>query len=129
MINRQDRSLQQKVRKLSSGGESSSFEGNFLSGATTDVTWSTADDGNNHFFAGDLGAREELCSGNTEQKARDSYFPQFTLATRLASQAFLADQPNFFQESPHEICGLSSDSSTASYRLWVCSFLLKDVIV
>lgn len=119
MINWHDRSPLQQLRRLSSGSESSSFEGNFLSRAAADVTWSTADDGNNHVFSEDLGVMEDLCSLNTAQKVRDSYYPQFTLATRLACQAFLADQPYFIQESPQEICGLSSDSCTVSYCLWV----------
>ncbi|KAL0912262.1 hypothetical protein M5K25_018224 [Dendrobium thyrsiflorum] len=119
MIDGQDRAPLQQLRRLSSGDGSSSLEGDFLSGFTAGVTWTTADDVNNHVFAGDLSVREELCSGNSTQKGRDSYYPQFTLATRLASQAFLSDEPYFFQESAQEICGLSSDSSTVSYRLWV----------
>ncbi|KAI0498951.1 hypothetical protein KFK09_019849 [Dendrobium nobile] len=119
MIDGQDKAPLQQLRRLSSGEGSSSFEEDFLSGVTAGVTWTTADDVNNHVFAGDLSVMEELCSQNSTQNGRDSCYPQFTLATRLASQAFLADQPYFFQESAQEICGLFSDSSTVSYRLWV----------
>ncbi|XP_020595523.1 serine/threonine-protein kinase CTR1 isoform X2 [Phalaenopsis equestris] len=116
MIDGQDKVPLQQLRRLSSGDGCSSFDGNSLSGATEDVTWKTWDDGDKHAFVGDL---EELCSPSSAQKARDNNYPQFTLATRLASQAFLAYQPYFFQESAQEICVTSSDSSTVSYRLWV----------
>lgn len=57
------------------------------------------------------------------QRARESYYLQLTLATRVTWQAFLAEDRAagllLLEESAPEVCGASSDSGTVSYRLWV----------
>ncbi|XP_010914324.1 serine/threonine-protein kinase CTR1 isoform X2 [Elaeis guineensis] len=107
------------LQRLSSDGGSSSFggslftvDGNVLSGTTT-----TGDGSNFMVDGGEL--KDEPGDRNWAQRARESYYLQLSLATRLTSQAFLADQPHLLQESAQEICGVSSDSDTVSYRLWV----------
>ncbi|KAG1326366.1 hypothetical protein COCNU_01G003000 [Cocos nucifera] len=107
------------LQRLSSDGGSSSFggslftvDGNVLSGTTT-----TGDGSNFMVDGGEL--KDEPGDRNWVQRARESYYLQLSLATRLTSQAFLADQPHLLQESAQEICGVSSDSDTVSYRLWV----------
>lgn len=108
------------LQRLSSDGGSSSFggslftvDGNVLSGTTT-----TGDGSNFMVDGGEL--KDEPGNRNWAQRARESYYLQLSLATRLTSQAFLADQPHLLEESAQEICGVSSDSVTVSYRLWVC---------
>ncbi|KAK1323503.1 Serine/threonine-protein kinase CTR1 [Acorus calamus] len=57
--------------------------------------------------------------GNWVQKARESYFLQLTLAARLTSQAFMAEEGMRLWESPLEVCGIGADVDSVSYRLWV----------
>ncbi|KAJ6825392.1 serine/threonine-protein kinase CTR1-like [Iris pallida] len=53
-------------------------------------------------------------------KVREGYYLQMTLAARVSRQAALAeDRAGMMQESETGICGVSSDPSTVSYRLWV----------
>lgn len=110
----------QQLRTLSSGGgsSSSSFEVNIFSGPTADGIGATRDNDNSHALERDWEVSEGF-SRNWAQKTRESYYLQLTLVNRLVSQAFLADHPYFFQETPKEIDDPSSDSTTAAYRLWV----------
>ncbi|XP_008802317.2 serine/threonine-protein kinase CTR1 isoform X2 [Phoenix dactylifera] len=107
------------LQRLSSDGGSSSFggslftmDGNVLSGTTT-----TGDGSSFMVDGGEL--KDEPGDRKWAQRARESYYLQLSLAARLTSQAFLADQPDLLPESAQEICGVSSDSDTVSYRLWV----------
>ncbi|URD80193.1 STYKc [Musa troglodytarum] len=111
------------LQLLSNGGGSSSFggslftvDGNVLSGTTATV------EGSGSLLAavdGGRDPRDESGDRNWPQRARESYYLQSSLATRLTSQAFLAGQPLLLLENSQEICGVSSDSETVSYRLWV----------
>ncbi|THU56994.1 hypothetical protein C4D60_Mb11t23070 [Musa balbisiana] len=122
MFGDQDRVLI-PLQRLSSGGGSSSFggslftvDGNVLSGTTATV------EGSGSLLAavdGGMDLRDESGDRNWAQRARESYYLQSSLATRLTSQAFLAGQPLLLLENSQEICGVSSDSETVSYRLWV----------
>ncbi|XP_020103139.1 serine/threonine-protein kinase CTR1-like isoform X1 [Ananas comosus] len=102
------------------GGGSSSYGGSLftIEGSGASGTTVTA--------LGSGSGREE--EGEVErswaQRARESYYLQLSLAMRLTSQAFLAESPHcLLQESAEEICGVSSDSDTVSYRLWVSGCL------
>ncbi|XP_077234114.1 protein kinase superfamily protein [Tasmannia lanceolata] len=67
----------------------------------------------------DGGLRDEGNNENRAQRIRDSYYLRLTMAVRLASQAFIADETHLLQDDPLEVCGFSSDVNTVSYRLWV----------
>lgn len=53
------------------------------------------------------------------QRAREGYYLQLTLAARLTSQAFLADDPDLLLDGAEQVCGASASHETVSYRLWV----------
>lgn len=61
------------------------------------------------------------------RRARESYYLQLTLAARVSSQAFLAEDLKSgllnIQESATGICGFGSDPGTVSYKLWVNGYL------
>lgn len=131
MIDRQDQS------------SSSGFEGStvFSVGSTTLASGTTMGSMEVEGMAG-MGpaagrrwaAEGERRRENWAQRARESYYLQMTLATRVTWQAFLAEdragallQPQ--ESAAPEICGMSSDSVTVSYRLWVISRSLFSVKV
>uniref|UniRef100_A0A1D1YLQ1 Serine/threonine-protein kinase CTR1 n=1 Tax=Anthurium amnicola TaxID=1678845 RepID=A0A1D1YLQ1_9ARAE len=100
----------------------SSYGGSFFSGATGDGNVFSAttspEDANTSIVV--AGTNDDGRPRNWARKAQESYYLQLTLATRLASHAFLADDTYFLHKaSPREICGVSSDVETVSYRLWV----------
>ncbi|WOL16480.1 hypothetical protein Cni_G25267 [Canna indica] len=112
------------LQRLPSGGGSSSFgdslftmDGNVLSGTTVTA------EGNGSLMTAMDGGRDVPLERNWAQRARESYYLQSSLATRLTSQAFLAGQPLLLHESAQQICGVSSDAETLSYRLWVNGYL------
>ncbi|XP_010277524.1 PREDICTED: serine/threonine-protein kinase CTR1-like isoform X2 [Nelumbo nucifera] len=105
------------LRRLSS---ESSYSWSLFSATTVDDNVSTdAKDSQ-------LSSRHENDDENREtlaQKSRESYYLQLMLAVRLTSQASLADEPVFTQESLSEALGVSSDIEAVSYRLWVSGCL------
>ncbi|OAY83077.1 serine/threonine-protein kinase CTR1-like [Ananas comosus] len=121
----------QQLQRLPSGGGGSSYggslftlEANGFSGST--VTFDGSDSGVGVVTVdGGREARERPRAGDRSwaQRARESYYLQLSLAVRLTSQAFLAEQPQSPQESAQGIWGLPSDSETVSYRLWVTGCL------
>lgn len=116
----------------------SSYAGSLFSGATPPTT---SGDGSASTDAKDLallsglggggggGAREEGNRTSWVQKARESYYLQLTFAIRLASQASLVDETHLLRDGAEEICGVSLDAETVSYRLWVCFFSLKSLFL
>lgn len=105
---------------------SSGFGGSLFSGGATGTSSGTAEEevgpparrrGAAVMAMGGVGSEDWA------QRARESYYLQLTLATRVTWQAFLAEDreagPLQMPESAPEVCGASSDSGTVSYRLWV----------
>ncbi|KAK1291604.1 Serine/threonine-protein kinase CTR1 [Acorus calamus] len=56
---------------------------------------------------------------NWAQKARESYYLQLTLAARVTSQAFMAEEGLLLRKSAWEACGVGADVDAVSYCLWV----------
>ncbi|KAL5988448.1 hypothetical protein ACLOJK_036212 [Asimina triloba] len=65
------------------------------------------------------GSREEGSRKSWVQRMRESYSLQLALASRLASQASLADEMHLLQQGVPEMCGFSSDAERLSYCFWV----------
>ncbi|KAK1316506.1 Serine/threonine-protein kinase CTR1 [Acorus calamus] len=61
---------------------------------------------------------------NWAQKARESNYLQLTLAARVTSQAFMAEEGLLLRESASEACGVGADVDAVSHRLWVNGCLL-----
>ncbi|MQL73837.1 hypothetical protein Taro_006222 [Colocasia esculenta] len=110
------------LQRLPSG--ESSYSGSLFSAATCDGnvfsgTTATSNDDANTSLVVAAGPKEDGTQRNWAHKAQESYYLQLTLATRLASHAFLADDAYLLHRSAREICGVLSDVQTASYCLWV----------
>ncbi|XP_072963907.1 serine/threonine-protein kinase CTR1-like isoform X2 [Typha angustifolia] len=100
------------------GGSLFTVEGSGLSGST--VTGEGTGSALGVFDVDkDVRGEETRMDRSWAQRATEGYYLQLSLAMRLTSQAFLADQPQIIQEGAREISIVASDSEAVSYRLWV----------
>ncbi|XP_042493289.1 serine/threonine-protein kinase CTR1-like [Macadamia integrifolia] len=97
---------QASSRRLSESG----YAGSLFSGTTT-VDENVSNDA------------KDWQRSTRQEEEDDSYYLQLSLAVRLSSQACLADEPDFFRESPFKSRAGSSDVEMVSYRLWASGCL------